>query len=244
MKVNILGVNVDRVGFEGALEVALKLAGGKRHYITTVNSEFIMEARKDKIFRQILNSADLAIPDSSGVVWASQILGRPVDGRVTGVDLLEKLCEKASKTRMKIGLLGARVGVAERVKSELLDRYGNPKIVFAFAGNPRESADKKMRAKIAKVGRVDILFVAYGAPKQEKWLARNLRYLNVGVAIGVGGAFDYIAGVYPRAPLFVQMLGLEWSFRLATQPWRARRMLSLPQFGLLVWLQKFGLIKT
>ncbi len=244
-KVNVLGVNIDRVSFNQAEAKALELASGKGNYITTVNSEFVIEARKNAHFKEILNASSLAIPDSWGVVWASEIFGEAAPGRVSGVDLMQRLLRRASEENLSIGLLGAWEDTAQKAKNKLLEQYTNLKIVLATAGNPSESADNDMRKELQKAGRIDLLFVAYGAPKQEEWIARNIKYINVGVAMGVGGAIDYIAGVHKRAPQTMLFGGrLEWFWRLITQPRRAWRMTALPRFAILVWLQKFNIIKV
>jgi N-acetylglucosaminyldiphosphoundecaprenol N-acetyl-beta-D-mannosaminyltransferase len=173
----------------------------------------------------------------------------------TGVDLMENLCRHLNDQSLSIGLLGGRDGVAEKTAECLQKKYPGLKITFALAG-PEIDSNGQVRGPAAPASRrpssltlwsrrredscaspltlpnTDLLFVAFGQVKQEKWIANNLENLPVKVAIGVGGAFDYLSGQVPRAPAWMRKLGLEWLFRLIIQPWRIKRQLSLIKF---VW---------
>ena len=234
----ILGVKVDNVTFQEALEKAKKLidSGGK-YYIVTPNPEIIVKAQKDREFKEILNKASLSIPDGIGLVWGAKILGVKLSERVTGTDLLEGLATLSAEHGYNVFLLGAGEGIAEKAAQVLKNRYSNLKIAGTYEGQAASEFDSFARGRLAKL-KIDILAVAYGAPKQERWIARNLPHLNVKLAIGVGGALNYISGEKPRAPGLVQRLGLEWLFRLIRQPWRIRRQLVLPYFAYLVFREK------
>jgi N-acetylglucosaminyldiphosphoundecaprenol N-acetyl-beta-D-mannosaminyltransferase len=229
---SILGVRVDSVTFDQAVALIESfIADGRPHQITTVNPEFIMTAQRDAAFRAVINGCALALPDGIGVWWASRRLGRPLPERVPGVDLVLRLAQRSAARGYRLYLLGAMPGVAERAAARLQARYPGVVIAGTFAGFPRREDEADLVARI-RASRPDILFVAFGAPAQDHWIARNREALGVPVAIGVGGAFDYIAGVRPLAPRWLRRLGLEWLHRLITQPWRWRRMLALPRF---VW---------
>ncbi|MBN1967050.1 MAG: WecB/TagA/CpsF family glycosyltransferase, partial [Anaerolineae bacterium] len=129
----------------------------------------------------------------------------------------------------RLFLLGAAPGVAERTAAVLECDYPGLQIAGTYAGSPAPQEEEAIIERVNASG-ADILFVAYGAPRQDDWIARNRERLNVRVAMGVGGSFDFIAGVVPRAPRWMQQIGLEWLFRLIRQPWRWRRMLRLPRF--------------
>jgi len=150
-----------------------------------------------------------------------------VSSRVSGSDLVPRLVQNASRKGWSVFLLGAERGVAERVSQLLTNCYPSLRVLGALSGNPKLRFDKEVRGAVKDISRgehIDLLFVAYGHKKQEKWIARNLSYLDVSVAVGVGGTFDFISGEVQRAPCWLQELGLEWFFRLMMQPWRWKRV--------------------
>ena len=205
------------------------------HQIVTLNPEMVMAARRLPEFRATIERADLVTADGVGIVLAARLLGRPLRGRVTGVDLVEALAA-AGDPELALFLLGAAPGVAERAARRLEARSRGCRIAGAWAGSPRPEESGEALVRIAGA-RPAVLLVAYGAPAQELWIARHrseLERAGVVVAVGVGGAFDYLAGVVPRAPRPLRRLGLEWLYRLIRQPWRWRRQLALPQFAALV----------
>jgi len=227
----VLGVRVDDVDTAEALAIIEEyVRGGDSHQIVTVNAEFIMAAQRDEAFRRIINGASLALPDSIGVVWASHVLGSPLRARVAGVDMMERLSHLAAAKGYGIFLLGAPPGVAELAAQRLCYRYPGLRVVGTYAGSPAPEEEDEIVARIRQA-RPEFLFVAYGAPKQDKWIHRNLDRLDVPVAMGVGGAFDFISGRAVRAPHWMQRAGLEWLHRLIREPWRWRRMLALPRFA-------------
>lgn len=243
-RIDILGVGVDDINLKEATEKILELSrlSDSSHYVVTVNPEFVMMARKNKEFAQILAKSDLSLPDGIGVAISKLINGGKVNERVTGVELIEVLCKYAAKKAVKVGFLGGFGSVAEVVAKR--QKAANPglKVKFASAGDPTISQDLRLNSQISAVGRIDILFVAYGMGQQEFWIKRHKNALNVGVLIGVGGAFDYLAGVKRRAPVWVQKAGFEWFWRLISQPYRVWRMRVLPMFLALV-LWKFFTVK-
>jgi N-acetylglucosaminyldiphosphoundecaprenol N-acetyl-beta-D-mannosaminyltransferase len=236
-RVRILGLPVAAVTYEEWLaRIGEWVQSGRCHHVCTINPEFMMVAQRDRDFFNILNRADLCIPDGVGLLWAARYLGKPLPERVTGSDGVPKIAERAAQTGWRLFFLGAASGVAERAASVLRVRYPGVQIVGTYSGSPAGSEEDALVERVNGSG-TDILFVAYGAPEQDKWIARNLPRLNMKMAMGVGGAFDFIAGVVPRAPQWMQDLGIEWLFRLMRQPWRLRRMLRLPRFVLVVLLR-------
>jgi len=234
----ILGVRIDNIDFPQALEKAKKLIEGKeKHYIVTPNPEFIVLAQKDAEFRKILNSASLSIPDGIGLVWAAKILRKNLPERVTGVDLLEGLAALAAEHGFNIFLLGGKEGVAAKAAEVLKTRYPKLEIAGIYGGKAEPEFDALTRSHLVSK-KIDILAVAYGPPRQEKWIARNLPYIDVKLAIGVGGALDYISGEKSRAPGWVRGIGLEWFHRLISEPSRWRRQLNLPYFAYLVFRKR------
>ncbi len=230
--IRVLGVRVDDLDTEGTLDGIEELLGeGGHHMIATVNPEFVMLARRDPEFHRLLESAALCLADGWGVTWAARRQGRPLAARVTGVDLIPALAERAARRGWRLFLLGAAPGVAEAVAALLEAEHPTLVIAGSHAGVAGPEGDEESLRLIA-AARPDILLVAYGAPRQELWIARNLARLEAGVGIGVGGAFDYLSGRVPRAPAWMRRAGLEWIYRLLRQPWRARRMAVLPLFAL------------
>jgi N-acetylglucosaminyldiphosphoundecaprenol N-acetyl-beta-D-mannosaminyltransferase len=227
----VLGVRVDAVTFEQVLACIKEfIADGGPHQIVTVNPEFVMTAQSDAKFRSIINSSSLALPDGVGVWWAGRHLGRPLPDRIPGVDLVEQLAALSTNRGYRLFFLGAMPGVADKAVEVLRERYPGMAVAGTFVGSPRREEEAAIVERI-RVTRPHVLFVAYGAPAQDHWIARNMDRLEVPVCIGVGGSFDYIAGVHPRAPGWMRRLGLEWLHRLITQPWRWRRMMALPRFA-------------
>ena len=230
--IDILGVKVHAVTYAQVLDIINRLdCQGGPHQLATANPEFVMAAQHNPEFCKVLNHADLCVPDGVGLLWAARRLGRVLPERVTGSDLVPLLARKAAEKGWRIYLLGAGPGVAERTAQILLSQNPALRIAGVYAGSPAE-ADAPALVERVRLARPDILWVAYGAPAQDLWIARYGSELGVPVMIGVGGAFDHIAGVRKRAPGWIQRIHLEWLFRLITQPWRWRRQLALPQF---VW---------
>ena len=227
----VLGVRVDCLDMEAALQrIEAMIAAGGRHQVATVNPEFVMHARSDPEFATVLESADLCLADGWGVVWAARRQGCRLIGPVAGADLLPALAGLCARRGWSLFLLGARPGVAEAAAGRLRARAPGLKVAGVHAGSPRIE-DDAASLELINASRPDVLMVAYGHPKQELWIARNRERLQVHLAIGVGGAFDYLAGRVRRAPLWMRRAGLEWLFRLARQPWRARRMAVLPIYA-------------
>lgn len=232
-RLRILGVPVDAVTFEGMLDriAAWVAAGDGLHQICTVSPEFVMIAQGDPEFMRVLREADLCVADGVGLLFAARFLGRPLPERVTGSDGVPLIAARAARTGWKLFLLGAAPGVAEKAAAALRAQFPGVQIVGTYAGSPAPEEEADIVARVNASG-ADILFVAYGAPRQDVWIARNRDRLQVRVALGVGGSLDFAAGVVPRAPRWMRRLALEWLFRLLIQPWRWRRMLRLPRF---VW---------
>lgn len=226
----------------------------RQKHICTPNPEIVLLAQKNPKFLNILNGSDLNIADGIGILWAAKYLSlikndkskwlkrfkglitlaaiifnskyikNPLRERVTGVDLMDQICKKAVNNKIRIFLLGAAEGVAEKVKKILEEKYLGLHIIDTYAGSPEEKFEKEIIKKINS-SEAHILFVAYGAPTQELWIDRNLGKIpEVKVAIGVGGAFDFIANIHKRAPKWMQKLGIEWLYRLFQQPSRLKRI--------------------
>ncbi len=217
---------MDNLAMEEALQkVEDFLKDGQQHYIVTPNPEFLIEAQKDKKFKKILNQADLAMPDGIGLIFASWFLLQPLKQRIAGTDLMERVCQRAASRKWPVFLLGDKEdGLVEKTAGKLIKKY--PGLEINSLNKILGCFKEKITESVSLVeNRPAVLFLALGAPKQEKWIARNLRKMpSVKLAMGVGGAFDFISGQVPRAPKFLRAIGLEWLWRLFCQPWRIKRI--------------------
>ncbi len=196
---------------------------GGAHQVVTVNPEFVVAAQDDAAFAGVLANASLAVPDGAGLLLAARWLGCPLRGRVTGVELSRRLAGLAACNGYRLFLLGAAPGVAQKAAGRLAADYPGLIVAGVFAGSP-DPADEAAIIATIRAAAPHVLLVAYGAPAQDKWIARNLSRLGVPVCVGVGGVLDYLAGEAPYAPAWLRRLGLEWLYRLVRQPWRWRRI--------------------
>lgn len=218
---------------EGAVARVLELIEtGRGGQVVTLNPEIVMRARRDPGLRAVIARAALVTADGAGVVWAARLAGRAIPERVTGIDLAEALLARAASRGYGAFLLGAGDGVAKAAAETLTARAPGARIAGVWSGDPRPDSDTEATARVRASG-AKLLLVAYGAPAQELWIARNLRATPGVVALGIGGALDMIAGRTPRAPAWMRGAGLEWFYRLAREPARWRRMLALPAFAAL-----------
>lgn len=233
-RADVLGVPVDIVSERDILMFVQERVEARRPArIVTVNAEFVILARKDAEFAEALRTADLATPDGAGVVWAMRRQGAAPPARVGGADLIWSMSEQAAGAGQSVFLLGGAEGIASTAARRLCARYPDLRVAGAYSGSPAVDDEAYIVDLVRRSG-ADLLFVAFGAPQQDLWIARNLGRTGACVAIGVGGSFDYVAGVARRAPRWMRRRGLDWLWRLMRQPWRWRRMLALPEFAWLV----------
>ncbi|MHB9111983.1 MAG: WecB/TagA/CpsF family glycosyltransferase [Thermoleophilia bacterium] len=235
----VLGVRVDRVDPMQTMEAIagmLDTLGCKQ--VVTLNPEYVMRAGREPELMRLINSSELIVPDGMGIVWASRLLGNPLKVRVTGTGLLPEIARLCAARDAGLFLLGGQPGVAEMTAAKLRGDIPGLNIAGVSSNDPGPATDEQTIEAINSSG-ARVLAVAYGCPKQDYWIGRNRKKLtSVRVAIGVGGAFDFISGQVPRAPRFFRRAGLEWLFRLWLEPSRARRMVALPRFGLKVLLSR------
>jgi len=243
----------------------------RRTFLTTPNPEFIVYAQQHPWFKRLLIQSDIAIPDGVALLWAKEVLrknnpfSRLLVGfltglrvvftgwgkrRITGTDLMEKLCQLAAKKRWSIYLLGGKEGIAQKTLKVLQAKYGGlkgwansgPKLEITTEDTSdggrqslrgHDSSEVKKWIDQINIKHPDLLFVAFGMGKQEKFIVDHWDQLKIKLGIGIGGAFNYLSGEIKRAPQWVQNMGFEWLYRLCQEPWRWKRQLSLLKF---IWL--------
>lgn len=220
---------------EGALEyVASFIASGKPHHIVTADASMVMTYREDKDFAAIVDQAALITPDGAGIIWASKRLGIPVTAKVSGVDLSAKLVELSGTKGWRVFFFGGAPGVAEAAAQKMQERFPNAAICGFRDGYYKPDEENQVAEQLA-AARPDIVLVAMGIPRQEKFIARQKERVGAKVYIGVGGTLDVFSGTVKRAPVWMQKSGLEWFYRIASNPNAARmkKLAALPRFALL-----------
>ncbi len=228
--VSILGLSVHNVTMEQALDrIDAFVKEGGPHHVVTSDSSMLVMAQEDAALREIVAGAELVTPDSSGVLWASGRYGAPLVAKVSGVEIVERLCARSPERGYRLFFLGAGPGVAEQAAARMADKYPGARVVGARDGFFSAAENDDVVKEIAVLN-PDILCVAMGIPKQEKWIAANRNALGAAVLIGVGGTFDVLSGNVRRAPVLFQKARLEWLWRVASNPRKIGKVLLLPRF--------------
>jgi N-acetylglucosaminyldiphosphoundecaprenol N-acetyl-beta-D-mannosaminyltransferase len=234
---SLRGPNVARIGVGRALVdncsseqvcesiIAHAQNRGKPAYVITPNAQHIVLLEKDRRLQQVYDHADLVIPDGISLLIAARLYGRSLQQRIAGVDLFKELCGQAAEADLQVFLLGGRPGSAELAMTVLKQSYPNLRCATYCPplGFEQSAVALKQIANAVTAAQPDILFAAFGAPKQEYWIYEHGLQLSVPVCIGVGGSFEIVGGVVPRAPLWAQNIGFEWLYRLCREPRRMWR---------------------
>ncbi len=207
------------------------IASGQRGYVCTVNVAILMMMRANPNLQRFVDGASLVVADGQPLIWASYLQGDALPERVTGVDLVDELCELASEEGFGVYFLGARAEVIETAVANLKARHPGLE-VCGVADGYFSAAEASERARAIRESGAKLLFVGMGVPRQEEFLENQWEELGVSLAIPVGGSFDVLAGKARRAPVLLQRLGMEWAFRLAQEPRRLwkRYLLTNTQF--------------
>lgn len=238
--INILDIPVDRISMEEATRRISEFVNSTSyHMVFTPNPEIVMLAKDNEKFKAAMKRADLIVPDGIGVVLASKILKDSLPERVAGYDLVQNTMKQAVDKGYRYYFFGSKPGVADMAAEKMRSQYPGIQIVGTRDGYFKEEQIPEIIEDINN-SNANILLVALGAPKQELWIDQYQDQLpNIRVAIGVGGSLDGMAGIVKRAPEFFQKVGLEWFYRLVSQPTRAKRMLILPKFVVEVYKEKY-----
>ena len=228
MKINVLGLNVDNVTMDEAVEIVILWARERRSKtVFTPNAEIVMASIKDASFRDILNSSDLTIPDGAGVVLGSKLLKTPLTEKVAGIDLITTIFKQNKP--LSVFLFGGAPGVAEKAAENIHLKFPSINICGKIHGYHDPSYNETIINEI-NTASPDLLLVALGPPLQETWIYNNRNRLQTGILIGCGGTLDVFSGNIKRAPDWMIKLNLEWLHRLIKQPKRIGRMLRIPVF--------------
>jgi len=249
-KVDIGGVRISNIALEEVIDefrLIIKEKKKVRVCVTPVNC--VVWASNNPNLRNIYNSADFTLCDGVPLIWASRFLGEPLKGRVTGLDLLPKFIETCHTEAFSIFLLGAKDGVGEFLKQKLEKEFPGIKVVGIYSPPFAEKFSKEENEKMMQLinnVKPDVLWVSLTAPKQDYWIYENIDFLDVHIAIGVGGAFEVTAGLIDRAPKFMQKNGLEWLYRFVKEPRRLfkRYFVEAPMFIPIIIKQKFVVRKN
>jgi len=236
MKTDFFGVGVTNNTKENILEyIVNSLKKGKeKYYIVTPNPEIIVTSTKNLDLKNALNNAKIASADGVGLILAGKILGKNLKERLTGIEILEEVCKRVADWPIRVGFLGGGPKIAEKTSECLRLKYPGLKIGFVGQEWPNGLHNKNSKEfSTNHRSQTNILFVAFGAPKQELWMQSHINKIPVNVMVGVGGSFDQIVNESLRPPKVLDRLGLGWLYRLVRQPWRIKRQLSLIEF---VWM--------
>lgn len=234
--VALLDVRIDAIDLASAMQaVRAAIRAGRPSQIVTVNVDFLKLAKSDPAFRRLLNTADLAVADGMPLIWASRLLGTPLPERITGMDVMLGCCAMAADEGHRVYLLGAAPGVADRAGRRLEEQYPGLQVCGTYAPpfGPFSVAEEARMVRQIRDARPDVLFVAFGAPRQDVWIREHMAELGVPVSVGIGGTLNFIAGTINRAPSWMQAGGLEWLHRLAQEPgrlWKRYLLQDLPVF--------------
>ena len=231
LKIDVMGVGFDNLTKEQFVDQGMALIqSGKKGYCVTPNSEIVYEAVHDADFRRLLNEASLVLPDGAGVVLGAKILGTPLKEKVAGIEFGDAMCARLAQVSGRVYFLGSKPGIAELAAKKQVEKHPGLVVCGTADGYFKDEA-----AVVAKINEAkpDLLFVCLGAPKQEKFMQRHLKSLDVGLMVGLGGSLDGYAGVVQRAPRWMIRLSLEWLYRLIKEPRRLGRMMRLPKFVLI-----------
>jgi len=225
---SVMGIPFAAESLESLTSLALAhIKNGKQGYVVTPNAEIAYLAEKDAAFKETIASAAFVLPDGIGVIRAAKILGLPLTEKVAGFDFGKSLASEMAKEELRLFLLGAKPGIAEKAAEMLREEY--PGLIIAGTADGYFKEDGEVLEKI-NAAKPHVVFACLGAPKQEYWMKKNIGKTQVNLMVGLGGSLDGYAGEVKRAPGLFIALGLEWLYRLLLQPKRLGRMLVIPKY--------------
>ena len=246
LRVNILGVGISAVNMDLALKlIEAWIARRQSHYVCVAPVHSVLECQRDPELRRIHNASGITTPDGMPLVWLSRLHGYHYVDRVYGPDLMLALCERSAEAGYRHFFYGGAKGVPEELAANLQHRFPGLAVVGTYSPPFRPLTSEEDDQAVQMINEVspDVIWIGLGSPKQERWMATHIGRVEAPVLIGVGAAFDFLAGRKKQAPRWMQRSGLEWLFRLLTEPrrlWR-RYLVNNPLFVLLVLAQALGL---
>jgi N-acetylglucosaminyldiphosphoundecaprenol N-acetyl-beta-D-mannosaminyltransferase len=244
-RVNVLGVSVSAVNMSDVLgAIRGWINGSQQNYLCVTPAHAVMECYRQHHLRYIFNSSGLTTPDGMSIVWLLKLHGHTHVERVYGPDLMLAACEFSEQMYWKQFFYGGAPGVPEKLTARLKAQFPNLQVAGTYSPPFRQLTPEEDAEIVHRINAThpDIVWVGISSPKQEQWMYTHLGKLNASVLIGVGAAFDFLSGNKKQAPRWMQRSGLEWLFRLASEPQRLwRRYIQYPLFGILVLSQILGL---
>jgi len=246
--VGVLGSAIDALSWQDALDrIAVWAERSESRYVCACNAHSLVTASQDPGFREVINAADMAVPDGMPIAWSLAHLGFPAQERISGPDLMLRLCEHAAALGLPVFLFGSSPSTLQRLTENLLATLPDLRIAGSHSPPFRQqsAAEDEEMIELINASGAAIVFIGLGCPKQEIWMAEHRGKANA-VMLGVGAAFDFHAGLKPQAPAWMQRIGLEWLFRLLTEPRRLwkRYLYHNPRFLVLAVADLFGMLKT
>lgn len=239
-KINIMSVDFDNLNMDEAFQKAVELSNkDSLSMVVTPNPELLMISRKDKTFQKILQDASLVVPDGIGVILAAKLLKTPLKERVPGIELMTKILDYIAKESKTCYLLGTSKELVKKAKDNIQDKFKGIQIVGFRDGFFSKEQEESIVEEINRLN-PDVLFVAMGAPRQEKFIVRNKDRLNTKLALAVGGSLDVFSGEKKRAPSIMIKLNLEWLHRVLIEPKRIIRLFVIPKFLFLILKEKIN----
>lgn len=243
-KKKILEITMPTQSRNDILEKIKKYISSPRGFfhIVSLNPENMVLTKENDNFKKVVETAQIKLVDGVGVVLAARWLNIPIGQKMTGVELMEELVKMANVLRLRVLLIGARSNLALKLAECYSQKYAQAKFKGLYGiqniKKPRQVEEKAIFS-IVRHYKPHILLVSFGSPYQELWLARHKKQFSKIVAVGVGGAFDYLGGKVARAPKPIRDFGFEWLFRLIREPWRLKRQLRLIKFIRLILAEKW-----
>lgn len=242
-KQQFLNTYVNNVTMEETInEIKESINKNKKIYIVAVNVDVIVKIESDKELKNVVDNADMVLIDGKPLIWISKIKKKPIKEKISGSDLVPKLCEVANEKEYSIFILGGKDGIAEQAKLKLEEKYKNIKIIGTYAPPIGFENDEKELKKINMMinkGKPDLLFVCLGCPKQEKWIAQNIDKYNAKVSICAGATVDFLAGNVKRAPKWMSNCGLEWFYRFLQEPKRLFKRYFIDDIKIIKLMKKY-----
>ncbi|PRY83474.1 WecB/TagA/CpsF family glycosyltransferase [Alkalibacterium olivapovliticus] len=228
-KITILGIPFDNLTRKEFLkQLYTRMENNDKTFLVTANPEIVMYALENPSYYNLLMEADYIAPDGIGIVRASKKLETPIKERVPGFELMLGLLEIANIDQKRVYFIGAKEDILDLTLKNVKEKW--PDLVIAGSHHGYFDHDDPVMIQRVKASQPDIVLVAFGFPRQEKWIKTYLSKADKGIAVGVGGSFDVLSGKTKRAPFLVQRFHIEWLYRLIKQPSRYKRMLALPYF--------------